>query len=138
MKNTYYIFLDLRQSQNKQNVLKHLLAPSLIERICIFEGPGEVDGLIERPYDLIVFDHEESADSVKDFCRIRLETSPQALFIHISENDPVRCDSLHLVGISRELFDEYFIHLIGLCFLTYTIRESLEDIREIILLPSRL
>lgn len=135
MGKTYYVNLNIDDATLKDRAIEQLLQTAFIDQLMIIEDKPDLAE--NMSYNLIIFDSVSSEEEIIDYCKRELLNSPKAIFIHLSESDAIRNDDVHLVGVSKELFSEYFIHLIGMCFLTHTVRESVNDIQTLLSVPER-
>lgn len=130
MENAYRISLDLVDEELTEIALAYLMGTKFINRLCVIETSKVGTERFSRlPFDMVVMDKHGSEDDVKDYCRRWNERAPNAVLIHVNP-EPVRCDSLRVIGVTRDLFIDYFLHLIGLCFLTRTVRDSISGVKR--------
>lgn len=130
MNKPYYIHLDFKNKQLKKLALAYILSNSFIKSSVITEPDINQNRLMPlMKHNLYVFD-DKFADELEAaaFCREYLRKSPETIFVHIGVNQ-FEEKTLPIISISRKLFVDKFIHIIGFCFLTHMVRSSLISVK---------
>lgn len=133
MKKTYYVRLDFKDGNLKNLALSYLLNTPFINKICIQENTTRSNRLFrESTHDLIIFDDKYSVEKeILSFCKTYQQFSPDTLYVHIG-NVQITDKSVPLISISRDFFLERFMHVIGFCFLTHVVRNSVISVKGLI------
>jgi len=130
MNKPYYIRLDFKNKQLKKLALAYILSNSFIKRCVITEVDITQNRLMPlMRHDLFIFD-DKFADELEAtaFCREYLRKSPETIFVHIGVKQ-FEEKTLPIISISRKLFIDKFIHIIGFCFLTHMVRTSIVNVK---------
>ena len=130
MNKPYYIHLNFKNKQLKKLALAYILSNSFIRRCVITETDIIQNRLVPSiKQDLFIFD-DKFADELAAcaFCRDYLRKSPETIFVHIGVKQ-FEEKTLPIISISRRLFVDKFIHIIGFCFLTHMVRASLVNVK---------
>ncbi|OGV58175.1 MAG: hypothetical protein A2X49_03140 [Lentisphaerae bacterium GWF2_52_8] len=132
MKRNYNIKIDFDDCDLRDVALSYALSASFIEHLCVIDASGPDASLFAgQKFDMVIFDDKHgSEEAVRALCREELRKNPYAIMIHVSTR-PFKSNVLHLVGISEEFFLDYFQQLLGFCFLTHLVRNSMQDVHEL-------
>ena len=133
MRKTYYVKLDFKDGNLKKIALAHLLSTPFINKICVQENTTQSNRLFhESSHDLVIFDDKYSAEKeILNFCKAYQRLSADTLYVHIGDFQ-ITDKSVPLICLSRDAFMERFVHVIGFCFLTHVVRNSVIAVKGII------
>ena len=133
MRKTYYVKLDFQDRTLKDLALSYLLSTLFINKICVQENTTKSNRFFpENTHDLIIFDDKYSTEKeISNYCKAYQGVSADTLYVHIG-NVLFTDKSVPMISVSKEFFLERFMHVIGFCFLTHVVRNSVISPKGII------